>query len=60
MIYKTVRFPNAEYRNIYFHSAVFFLSFFTAVISTSIHSHTIRFHVFISNYVVKLVSGTIL
>jgi len=35
-------------------------SFFTAVISTSIPSHTIRFHLFISTYVVKLVAGTIL
>jgi hypothetical protein len=41
-------------------AAVFFLSFFTAVISTCIHSHTIRFHFFISTYVVKLVAGTIL
>jgi len=40
--------------------SVFFYSFFTAVISTSILSHTIRFHLFISNYVVKLVAGTIL
>jgi len=38
----------------------FFCSFFTAVISTSILSHTIRFHLFISTYVVKLVAGTIL
>jgi hypothetical protein len=37
----------------------FFYSFFTAVISTSILSHTIRFHLFISTYVVKLVAGTI-
>jgi len=40
--------------------AVFFLSFFTAVILTSIHSHTIRFQLFVSTYVVKLVEGTIL
>ena len=39
---------------------VFFLSFFTAVISTSIHSHTVRFHLSISTYVVKLVAGTVL
>ena len=41
-------------------AAVFFLSFFTAIISTSILSHTIRFHLFISTYVVKLVAGTVL
>ena len=41
-------------------AAVFFLSFFTAVISISILSHTVRFHLFISTYVVKLVAGTIL
>jgi hypothetical protein len=35
-------------------------SFFAAVISTSILSHTVRFHLFISTYVVKLVAGTVL
>jgi len=37
---------------------MYFIS--AAVISTSILSHTIRFHLFISTYVVKLVAGTIL
>jgi len=38
---------------------VFFYSFFTEVISTSILSHTILFHLFISAHVVKLFAGTI-
>ena len=41
-------------------AAVFFLSFSTAVIFTSILSHTILFHLFISTYEVKLVAGKIL
>jgi hypothetical protein len=42
-------------------AAVFFsYSFFTAFISTSIISHTIRFHLATSTYTVKLVAGTIL
>ena len=38
----------------------FFYSFFTAVISTSILSHTILFHVFVCTYVVKMVTRRIL
>jgi len=38
----------------------FFYSFFTAVISPSILSYAVLFHLFISTYVVNLVAGTIL
>ena len=38
----------------YHYGQCFFYSFFTAVISTSIFSYTILFHLFISTYVVKL------
>ena len=41
-------------------ATVFFYSFFTAVISTSILSHTVLLHLFRSTYVVKLVAETIL
>ena len=36
------------------------VSFYTAFISTSVISHTIRFHLVKSAYTVKLVAGTIL
>jgi len=38
----------------------FIYSFFTVIISIYIFSHTVRFHLFISTYVAKLVAGTIL
>ena len=40
--------------------SVFSYSFFTAFISTSIISHTIRFHLVTSTCTVKLVAGTVL
>jgi len=40
--------------------SVFSYSFLTAFISTSIISHTVRFHLVTSTYTVKLVAGTIL
>ena len=49
--------PITKYSN---YLQCFFYSFFTAVISTSILSHTIPFHLFISTYTVKLVAGTVL
>ena len=54
---ETLRGGAHQYLQYFFYS---FYSFFTAVISTSILSHTIRSHLFISTYVAKLVAGTIL